>query len=101
MIILECKDPKCPIHGNLKTRGNVIEGIVVSDKSKKTVIVEHAYTTFLHKYERSLRKTSRIAAYNPECINAKTGDKVTIAETRRLSKTKSFVVTNVLNKVEE
>ncbi len=36
-----------PIHGMLKTRGNEIEGIVVSDKAKKTVIVEHAYTTFL------------------------------------------------------
>lgn len=95
---MECKDPKCPIHGSLKTRGNEIEGIVVSDKSKKTVIIEHAYTTFLNKYERSLRKTSRIAAYNPECINAKTGDSVRISETRRLSKTKSFVVTEILNK---
>ncbi len=84
----------------LKTRGNEIEGIVVSDKAKKSVIVEHAYTTFLTKYERSLRKTSRIAAYNPECINARTGDMVLIAETRRLSKTKSFVVEKILKKAE-
>jgi small subunit ribosomal protein S17 len=84
----------------LKTRGNEIEGIVVSDKAKKSVIVEHAYTTFLTKYERSLRKTSRIAAYNPECINARTGDMVRISETRRLSKTKCFVVTKILNKAE-
>ena len=88
------------MHGSLKTRGNILEGVVVSDKSKKTVIVEHAYTTFLHKYERSLRKTSRIAAYNPECINAKSGDKVAIAETRRLSKTKSFAVIKIIDKVE-
>jgi small subunit ribosomal protein S17 len=100
VIILECKDPKCPIHGNLKTRGNEIEGVVVSDKSKKTVIVEHAYTTFLNKYERSLRKTSRIAAYNPECINAETGDTVIIFETRRLSKTKSFAVTKIVKKAQ-
>jgi small subunit ribosomal protein S17 len=59
------------------------------------VIVEHAYTTFLKKYERSLRKTSRIAAYAPECLRPKSGDIVTIAATRRLSKTKSFVVTKV------
>jgi len=84
----------------LKTRGNEIEGIVVRDKAKKSVIVEHAYTTFLTKYERSLRKTSRIAAYNPECINARTGDKVLLSETRRLSKTKSFVVMKILNKAE-
>ncbi len=85
----------------LKTRGNEIDGVVVSDKARKTVIVEHAYTTFLHKYERSLRKTSRIAAYNPECINARTGDTVLISETRRLSKTKSFVVTKIIKKGSE
>jgi small subunit ribosomal protein S17 len=73
-----------------------MEGLVVSDRAKKTVIVESEYTTFLKKYERSLRNTSRIPAYNPECINAKTGDTVAIAGTRRLSKTKSFVVTKIL-----
>ncbi len=97
MIYLECNDPKCPIHGMLKTRGNEIEGVVVSDKAKKTVIIEHAYTVFLHKYERSLRKTSRIAAYSPECMGAKAGDRVRIAETRRLSKTKSFAVVGIVD----
>ena len=96
---MECKDPKCPIHGGLKTHGKEIEGIVVSDKAKKTAIVEHAYTTFLPKYERSLRKTSRIAAYLPECIGAKTGDTVIISATRRLSKTKAFVVTKIVKKM--
>lgn len=92
---MECTDEKCPVHGHLKTHGNEIEGIVVSSKPSKTVIVEHAYTTFLGKYERSLRKTSRIAAHAPECMGALAGDTVTIAATRRLSKTKSFVVTKV------
>jgi small subunit ribosomal protein S17 len=35
-----------------------------------------------------------------ECINAKTGDVVVISETRRLSKTKSFVVTKIVKKAE-
>ena len=95
---MECQDPKCPVHGGLKTRRGEIEGIVVSDKAKKTVIVEHTYTIFLHKYERSLRKHSRVAAYNPECINAKTGDSVIISDARRLSKTKSFVVTKIISR---
>ena len=95
---MECKDPRCPIHGHLKTHGNEIEGVIVSAKAAKTVIVEHAYTTFLKKYERSLRKTSRIAAHAPECMGTKTGDLVTIAATRRISKTKSFVVTEVINR---
>jgi small subunit ribosomal protein S17 len=95
---MECTDAKCPIHGSLKTHGYTIEGIVVSDKLKSTVIVGHDYTTFLRKYQRSLRKNSRIAAHNPSCIAAKLGDKVEISGTRRLSKTKSFVVTKILNK---
>ncbi len=95
---MECNDPRCPIHGGLKYRGMQIEGKVVSDKAKKTVIVEVDYTKYVYKYERSLRKRSRIPAHNPECINAKTNDIVHVAETRRLSKTKNFVVTSIVKK---
>ncbi len=86
------------MHGNLKTHGSRMEGTVVSGKANKTVIVEREYNTFLKKYERSLRNTSRIPAYNPACINAKEGERVTIAGCRRLSKTKSFVVVKVLGR---
>lgn len=95
---MECKDPRCPIHGGLKYRGMQFEGKVVSDKAKKTVIVEVPYTMYVYKYERSLRRRSRIPAHNPECINAKLNDMVNVAETRRLSKTKTFVVTNIIKK---
>ncbi len=95
---MECSDQRCPIHGGLKYRGMQFEGMVVSDKAKKTVIVEVDYTKYVYKYERSLRKRSRIPAHNPECINAKHGDLVNIAETRRLSKSKTFVVTNIVKK---
>lgn len=95
---MECSDPRCPIHGGLKYRGAQFQGLVVSDKAKRTVIVEVDYSKYVYKYERSLRKRSRIPAHNPECINAKANDLVNIAETRRLSKTKSFVVTNVIKK---
>ncbi len=97
---MECHDPKCPIHGNLKTHGYEFEGVVVSDKARKTAIIEREYTIYLHKYERSLRKTSRIPAYNPDCIAAKVGDTVLISQTRRLSKTKTFVVTKVIKRKE-
>lgn len=98
---MECNDAKCPVHGSVKTHGYSIEGVIVSDKLGRTVIVEHAYTTFLKKYQRSLRKNSRIPVHNPPCMNAKLGDKVAISGTRRLSKTKSFVVTKVMAKAAE
>jgi small subunit ribosomal protein S17 len=93
-----CDDKNCPIHGNIKTRGAEIIGIVVSDKANKTVIVESEYTKFVFKYERSLRKRSRVPAHNSSCISAKVGDTVKIFETRKLSKTKSFVVTEIIKK---
>ncbi|MEM3227494.1 MAG: 30S ribosomal protein S17 [Candidatus Micrarchaeaceae archaeon] len=95
---MECNDPKCPVHGHLKIRGADMEGVVVSDKAQRTVVVEKPYTIYLHKYERSLRKNSRIRAHNPPCMNAKVGDRVVISETRRLSKTKAFVVTKVIER---
>lgn len=92
----ECNDPKCPYHGSLSIRGNIIKGKVVSSKAQKTVIVEKQYSHYIPKYERYERKHTRIAAYNPECIDAKEGDIVTIVECRPLSKTKSFVVVEVV-----
>jgi len=91
-----CEDEKCPWHGKLPVRGKILEGKVVSAKAQKTAIIEKSYLHFLPKYERYERRHSRIAAYNPECIAAKEGDKVRIAECRPLSKTKRFVVIEVV-----
>ena len=88
----ECDDPDCPFHGKLPVRGKIIEGNVVSSKMSKTVVVERNYLFFVSKYERYERRRNRVAAHNPDCINAKKGDKVKIAECRPLSKTKHFVV---------
>lgn len=87
-----CEDPKCPFHGTLPVRGKIIGGVVVSAKAQKTAIIELRYLHFIPKYERYERRHSRIVAYNPECIAAKEGDEVRIAECRPLSKTKHFVV---------
>ncbi len=91
-----CNDPKCPVHGSLATRGSVFDGIVTSDKMQGTVVVERSYIRKNNKYERYEHQHSRIPAHNPPCINAKTGDRVRIAECRKLSKTVSFVVTEKL-----
>jgi small subunit ribosomal protein S17 len=87
-----CSDPRCPFHGNLSVRGRVLEGTVVSDKRAKTVTVEIPRMHGVRKYERMEKRTSRIHAHNPPCLNARVGDRVRIAECRRLSKTKAFVV---------
>lgn len=88
----ECGDEDCPFHGRLPVRGQVIEGVVVSDKAPKTVVVLRSYLKKIRKYERYEKRTSKIHAHNPPCINAHMGDTVKIMECRPLSKTKSFVV---------
>ena len=92
----ECTDVDCPFHGTLPVRGQVITGKVVSDRMKNTVVVARDYLHYIRKYNRYEKRSSRIHAHNPPCINAQVGNSVRIAECRPLSKTKSFVVVEVL-----
>ncbi|MAG38734.1 30S ribosomal protein S17 [Candidatus Woesearchaeota archaeon] len=79
-------------------RGRIFEGKVVSDKMHKTVVVRWEGKKYVPKYERYERTFTKVKAHNPEDINAKQGDFVRIMETRPLSKTKNFIVVEVLNK---
>jgi small subunit ribosomal protein S17 len=94
-----CSDDKCPFHGTLPVRGKVFVGKVVTDKSAKTVIVRWDFSHYNSKYQVYERRHSKVAAYKPECIDAKKGDTVKIAECRPLSKTKKFVVVEKVNKL--
>ncbi len=93
----ENKSKKKLSEGNFKVRGNIFSGKVISDKANKTVTVEILSTKKNPKYERYEKVKSKIAAHNPESINAKEGDIVKIGETRKISKTKSFIVLEVEN----
>ncbi len=95
-----CGDPKCFIHGNVKVRGQVLIGTVVSTKAKKTAIVERPRLIYLTKYKRYAKTRSRYAAHNPSCINAQVGDKVKIGECRKLSRTKTWTVTEIVKKTD-
>ncbi len=97
----ECNDENCPFHGKLPIRGQIFEGVVASDKGHNTVIVKREIVRYIRKYERYEKRTTKMVAHNPECINAKVGDKVKIAECRPISKTKSFVVIEKVKSAEE
>jgi len=90
-----CSSANCPWHGRLPVRGRVFRGFVRSTKASRTAVVEWDYHKYIKKYERYERRKSRVAAHNPECIHARVGDRVVIAECRPVSKTKSFVVVSV------
>ena len=91
----KCDDPNCPFHGELPVRGQILEGIVTSDKAERTITVERSFYKFIRKFERYEKRKSKINAHKPDCIDLKVGDSVKIAECRPLSKTKHFVVIEV------
>jgi small subunit ribosomal protein S17 len=85
---------------NISKRGSITQGVVVSDRNKKTVVVQRDLVIYVPKFKRYARKISRITAHNPEEISAKVGDVVQIAECRKISKTKAWVVTKIIQKGE-
>lgn len=83
----------------LETRGErkVREGLVVSDKMDKTVVVA-VEDRFKHPmYGKVVRRTSRLKAHD-EDNTCGTGDRVLLMETRPLSATKRWRVVEILDK---
>jgi small subunit ribosomal protein S17 len=86
--------------GTFSTRGHTKVGTVVSDRGKKTVVVETDALEYFPKYRRYARSRSRLHAHNPESAGARLGDIVEIAECRKISKTKAWMVTKIVKKAE-
>jgi len=70
-------------------------GTVTSDKMMDTVTVEWNRRRHVAKYQRYEKRQTKVKAHNPKDINARTGDRVRIMETRPISKTKNFIVTKI------
>ncbi|MFQ5911085.1 MAG: 30S ribosomal protein S17 [Thermoplasmata archaeon] len=86
-----CEDMHCPFHGNLPVRGQILEGVVKSDKMANTIVVEREYLRLIPKYERYEKRTRKYQAHSPPCLEIKRGDEVAIMECRPLSKTITYV----------
>ncbi len=79
--------------GFRKTR----EGLVVSDKMEKTVVVAVEDRVKHPLYGKVLRRTSKLKAHD-EDNTAGIGDRVLLMETRPLSATKRWRVVQILEK---
>ena len=75
----------------------VREGLVVSDKMDKTVVVEVEDRVKHALYGKVLRRTSRLKAHD-ETNDCGVGDRVQLMETRPLSATKRWRVVTVLER---
>ena len=75
----------------------VREGLVVSDKMDKTVIVEVEDRVKHPKYGKVIRRTKKYKAHDGENACG-VGDRVLLMETRPLSATKRWRVAEILEK---
>ena len=76
---------------------NTREGVVLSDKMRKTrvVLVERVYRH--PRYERVIRRTKKLKAHD-EADHSKVGDRVLIEETRPLSREKRWRIREILQR---
>jgi small subunit ribosomal protein S17 len=80
-----------------RNQRKVREGLVVSDKIDKTIVVAVEDRVKHALYGKVMRKTSRLKAHD-ETNQCGVGDRVLIMETRPLSATKRWRLVEVLEK---
>ena len=80
-----------------RTPRKVREGLVVSDKMDKTVVVSIERRVQHPVYGKMVRRTKRLKAHD-ERNDAKTGDTVRIMETRPLSKDKWWRLVEIVDR---
>ncbi len=90
-----CTDLHCPFHSALSVRGRIFTGKVVKEPFHRTTTVEFPRQFYIPKFERYEKRRSRIKAHVPDCLEVKKDSAVRIMETRKISKTKNFVVIEV------
>lgn len=80
-----------------RTSRKVREGLIVSDKMDKTVVVSVEEWVKHALYGKVMRRTSKLKAHD-EQNECGVGDRVLIMETRPLSATKRWRVVEILEK---
>jgi small subunit ribosomal protein S17 len=68
-----------------------MQGVVVSDKQDKTVVVKVERRVMHPLYKKFIKRSKKFAAHDPE-NTCKEGDKVRIRECRPISKRKRWEV---------
>lgn len=82
------------------SKGKSINGVVVSTKMQNTVTVLIETKQPHPKYQKYISRSNKIHAHISDDMECNNGDYVEIVETRPISKTKAFVVKQILRKAE-
>ena len=77
-------------------QGKILTGVVVKTAMKDTATVSVERYVKHPKYKKYLRRSKKYLVHDPG-NSAKIGDKVSIRETRPISKKKHFVIASILS----
>jgi len=75
----------------------VLQGVVVSDKMDKTIVVEIVMRKLHPLYKKYLTRSKKVKAHD-ETNDARTGDTVRVVETRPLSRDKRWRLTEIVER---
>ena len=79
--------------------GRAMTGVVISSKANKTISVQVERRVKHPKYGKFIRRSTKLAAHDED--NAcREGDVVTVVETRPISKSKSWTLDRIVERVE-
>lgn len=94
-------DRKDPFTSPISLRGQQLVGTVVSVKMQRTATIVMERQVHIKKYNRYIRKRSKVLVHNPDSIDAREGDVVRAVATRPLSKAKHHIIVEVLKRAGE
>ncbi len=81
---------------NNETNARVMVGKIVSDKMQKTIVVMIERTIKHPKYDKFLKRRTKVHVHDENQLG-KIGNTVKIRESRPLSKTKTWVLVEVIS----
>lgn len=90
-------EPLAPVHASVEGSRRERQGIVVSDKAEKTIVVRIDTARRHRRYEKIVRSSSTLHAHD-ENNEAHEGDVVRVVESRPLSRTKRWRLLDVLER---
>ncbi len=90
------RDKNCPFYGQINVKKANLVGTIIKKDANGSATIQWERSRFVPKYERYEFCLSKIRVHNPASINAQIGEKVLVARTRPISKTKHHVIIKVL-----
>jgi small subunit ribosomal protein S17 len=90
-------EPLAPVHAAVEGARRERQGIVVSDKAEKTIVVRIDTARRHRRYEKIVRSSSTLHAHD-ENNEAHEGDVVRVVESRPLSRSKRWRLVDVLER---